>query len=300
MNRYPTGRSRPNVWRLALVLLGLSLVGIVLPPALTGGRINLVQILVPFQDGASRLLDVGSSADDADDARDDREIERLRSMIETLSAQNRFLSQENESLAGVRLRGLGQRGRLMPSHVVADDAAGWRESKLILGGTRRGIKGPMGVLSRHFAIDLTSDDGARDGMGVLAAEVLIGVVEQAGTHASRVRLLSDPETRLPVSIGRVEGDRFESVEADFLLAGSGRGRIEIREVHHKYVDERLIRVGDVVLTRDDESVLPPSVRIGTVAAMETVPDNALLYTLHIDPGVDMNDVRRVWVVDPGL
>lgn len=285
-------------WRLLIVLLAGSLLAIALPSALTQRMANLVQMLVPFQDAINGAVGAGARAlaGDSSISEDEasRRLDALRSAVVLLSAQNRSLRIENERLTGVRDRGLGPRGRLIPARVVADDAVPWRNSKLIL---LRGASRNDAVISRHFSIDLAADEGVHTGMGVLATEVLVGIIEQAGTLTSRVRLLSDPGTRMSVAIGRVDGTDFTAVDGSFWLVGGGHGRIEIRDVHHQYVNDGDIRLGDVVLTRRDDPRLPPSVTIGTIVDMETDPDNGLLYILHVDPGVELESIRRVYVVD---
>lgn len=284
-----------------------------LPVQITSHLGNLLQVLVPFQDAvgrsADRLTEMATADEGEGAAGVRRRMAALQSAVVSLAAQNRTLRREYETVTGIRGRGLGDRGRLIPARVVADDVLAWRESRLILGGTRRGISTGDGVLSRHFLVDVSSDDGAEVGMGVLAVEALVGVIVHAGTHTSRVKLLSDPATRMSVTIGRVEGSRrsrsglggatFSSAGAQFWLVGVGRGRMEVREVDRRYVDEGSIAIGDVVLTRDDDPYLPPSVTIGTISEIVRHPDNGLLYNLEVTPAVDPSRLRRVYVVDIG-
>ena len=287
-------------WPVAVVLLGGSALAMILPGSVTGRLSNLVQVLVPFQDAVNAVTGaVARAAGDGPDGSEsalDRQVRALRSAVVLLAAQTRALRIENERLTSVRGRGLGPRGRLIPARVVGDDATTWRESKLIL---LRGASPRDAVISRHFSIDLPADEGARSGLGVLASEVLVGVIEQAGTLTARVRLLSDPGTRMAITIGRIERTEFTTVDGCFWLVGEGNGRIAIRDVHHQYIEDGAIRLGDVVLTRDDDPHLPPSVTIGTIVDIATDPDNGLLYVLRVDPGIDLNSIRRVYVVDTG-
>lgn len=282
------------------ILLLVSAVALVLPISITGRASNLVQVLAPFQAAVDRAAGLTGSAFSGDNAAPSaRQVDALRSVIATLAARNHALRSENEALTRVRGRGLGARGRLIPARVVADDSLPWRESKLLLAGTRRGVGSGDGVVSRHLAIDVSKTDGATNGMAVLNAEVLVGIIAQAGTYTSRVRLLSDPETCMSVTIGRVDGATFTTVGAVFWLVGKGRGQIEICDVHHQYIADRAIRIGDYVLTRANDAVLPPSVTIGTITAVTPDPKNSLLYALQVDPGMEINELQRVFVVDTG-
>ncbi len=283
---------------MAVVLLVASAGAMLLPTSITGRINNLVQVLVPFQDGVNRVANAGDRAISRDDVSPPTEDARTwQSIAESLATKNRRLRADLDAITRVRDRGLGMQGRLIPARVVADDAAYWRESKLILGGLQRGVAGRDGVISRHFSVKLADSDGVRGGMAVLAAEVLVGVIDTAGTYTSRVRLLSDPETRMPVAVGRMDGDTFLGVEAAFWLVGRGNGVIEVRDVHHQYVSDGNIAVGDTVLTRADAPRLPPSVTIGIVTEIDRDPDNALLYVLRVTPRIDLGEIRSVYVVD---
>ncbi len=287
-----TSPHRTGTWRIAAVLLLGSGIAVLLPTGITRRVSDALQVLVPFQDGVNRVAELA-----APPPTDTRQIDGLRFMADSFAAQNRKLRDDVEQLTRVRGRGLGRRGRLIPARVVADDAASWRRSKLILGGTRSGVTRQSGVLTSTFSVDLGSEGGVPTGSAVLAAEVLIGVVEHAGTYTSRVRLLSDPQTRMPVAIGRVQDGAFSGPDAAFWLMGTGRGGIEIRDVHHRYVTEGSIRVGDTVLTRTDEVTLPPSITIGVIGEILTDPGNGLLFVLEVTSPVDVEDVRNVYVAD---
>lgn len=286
-------------WRTILIFLAVAALAFCLPAVVTGRAGNLLQILAPFQDGVTRLTDGGTSArsSDSDASRDANEISALRSVVATLAAQNRALHRENEMLTGVRGRGLGARGRLIPARIVADDALGWRKSRTLLAGRRSGVRRGDGVLSDRFSIDLNQQEGITGGMAVVGAEALVGVIERAGAHTSQVRGLSDPGTRMSVTIARFEGSVVSVMDEVFWLVGRGGGRIEIRDVHHKYVNEGNIQAGDVVMTPPDDHVLPPSVTIGTIASVARDPDNSLLYVLEVEPAARLSDLRRVFVVD---
>ncbi len=269
-----------------------------LPRVFTSRANSLLQVLVPFQDGVTRLADGLGSGDGAMDPVGEAILdEGLRSAVVSLAAQNQSLRQELATLTSVRDRGLGPRGRLVSTRVVAGDATSWRDSRQILGGSKKGLSAESGVVTDTFAIHLKEDDSIGAGLAVLSAERLVGVVEHVGTFVSRVKLLSDRETELTVTTARLEGERLLPVGANFLLVGRGHGRVQIREVHHQYVEDGTIALGDYVLTLADEPVLPPSITIGTISAITPDRHNALLYTLEVDPGVDYAKLRRLYVVD---
>ena len=290
---------RGTSWRTILIFLAVAAIGFCLPAVVTGRAGNLLQLLAPLQDGVTRLTEAARSArpSDSDASQDADEIRALRSMVATLAAQNSALHRENAMLTGVRGRGLGARGRLIPARIVADDALGWRESRTLLAGRRSGVHRGDGVLSDRFSIDLNGQEGVSSGMAVVGAEALVGIIDRTGAHTSQVRGLSDPGTRMSVTLARFDGVAVSVMDEVFWLVGRGGGRIEIRDVHHKYVNEGNIRAGDLVMTPPDDHALPPSVTIGTIASVSRDPDNSLLYVLEVEPAVRLGDLRRVFVVD---
>ncbi|NOS99581.1 MAG: rod shape-determining protein MreC [Phycisphaerales bacterium] len=285
----------PTGW-LLVVLLCLSSAALLLPRSWTRRFVGITQVIAPLQDGATRAADAARAIVNDDVDTTGREMAAWRTMAVSLAAQNEALRERNADLTRVRERVMGSRGRLIPARVIADDPLAWRRSKRITAGARDGARRGDAVTSQWFSIDLGGDAGAVAGMGVLSAESLIGIVENANAMISQVRLLSDPATRMAVTIGRLEGDAFASSGAAFWLVGVG-GRIEIHDVHHQYVDNGDVRGGDVILTLEDDATLPPSLVIGTVAGMERDPGNGLLYVLDVDPGFDVDDLRGVYVVD---
>ncbi len=290
---------RATSWRTLVILLAVAAVAFVLPAAVTGRMANLLQIIAPLQDIVSRLTDwndpAGLAGSEGGRAAD--RIEALRSTVATLAAQNQALRRENEMLAGVRGRGLGARGRLIPARIIAGDALAWRESKTLLAGRRAGVRRGDAVLSDRFSLDLGQTEGVSEGMAVVAAEALVGVIERCGSYTSQVGSLSDPDTRMAVTIARVDGSSVSTMDEVFWLVGQGGGRIEIRDVHHKYINGGAIRVGDMVMTLADDLTLPPNVTIGKIASIKVDPGNSLLYVLQVEPAVGLADLRRVFVVD---
>jgi len=303
--RYRTKR-RITTRRLLGTLLAVSIVGLLLPTQITGGLLNLVQVLVPLQAGLTRAADrtaetISSQVDSVsaeEHARLERRAESLRNMVAVQSARIASLEQANRELTGIRERGLGPRGMLIPARVVARDLLGWRQSGLIDAGTLRGVHRGAAVATRSPLLDVGSRDGLTDGMAVLAAEVLVGWVEQAGTHTARVKLLTDPASRMPVTIGRFEQTGFTAVPAEFWMVGAGAGRMKVIEVDHRYVEgqAQAVQTGDLITTLPDDPALPAALTIGTIAEITRDTENGLLYTLTVESAAPQA-MRRVYVLD---
>ncbi|MHC4093845.1 MAG: rod shape-determining protein MreC, partial [Planctomycetota bacterium] len=303
--RYRQKRRFTKRTLLGLLLAG-SIVGLLLPASITGRLMNLVQVLVPLQAGVTRLADGTTEALDgendgvpaAEHGRLARQAEALQNQVASMSVRIAQLEQANRELTGIRDGGRGPEGVLIPARVVADDLLAWRESGLIDAGTLRGVRRGAAVTSRSPTLDVGSRDGVTDGMAILAAEVLVGWVEHVGTHTTRVKLLSDPASRMTVTIGRLEQGRYVPASAAFWLEGAGSGLMKIIEVDHRYVegDSPELRIGDRVTTLADDPELPASMTIGTVTEIRPNPDNALLYTATVESTAPER-LRRVYVLD---
>jgi len=74
--------------------------------------------------------------------------------------------------------------------------------------------------------------------------------------------------------------------------------MEIRDVVRRDVEAGTITVGDLVLSDHTDAMLPASLVIGTIAAIDADRDNPLLSILTVQSAVDEHALRRVYVFDP--
>jgi len=285
-------------------LLIVALIGLLMPKALTDRFISLVQVIVPFQDWSTRTADGAADlAFGESDVPTPAEAQRLklenaalRHRLAALSTAHEQLSTDFASVAGIRHQGLHQ-GRLIPARVLAADAIPWRDSRLVNAGTLKGVRADAPVASNHFSLATEDPDELADGQAVLAGEVLVGTIEQVGTHTARVRLLTDRQTPLKVRIARPEQGEFLPLEAEFWLVGTGGGRLEVRDVNHRFIRAGSIREGDVVLSDPTNPNLPVALTVGTISAVHVDPESPLLYRLTVEPPIKAADLRTVFVVD---
>jgi len=296
---------------LVLVLAGISATAWLLPASWTGKLISLVQVLVPFQHAvATTSSAVTGSALGGDEAVSSlahqavrRENEALRHRLASLSLRNRELEDQVQLLEATRRwevegRSIGARGRLIPARIVTEDLLSWRTSRLINAGTLQGVSRGDAVASQYFAIDEGQGGGVGDGMAILLGESLVGLVEQAGTHASRVKMLSDVSVEMKVRLGRFAADRFLLHDGYYWLVGKGGGRMEIRDVDKRDVETGAIAVGDVVLSDPRSELLPTALIIGRVGEITTDRRKPLFAILTIESAADLNSLQRVYVYDP--
>jgi rod shape-determining protein MreC len=98
--------------------------------------------------------------------------------------------------------------------------------------------------------DAGSEAGVIEGNPVLNEHGLVGRVIAVAPHASRIMLLTDIESRVPVLIARTNGRAI--VTGD----GGGNPRLDYLRTHDP------VRVGDRILTSGDGGVIPRGLPVG--------------------------------------
>lgn len=295
------------------VPLIVSLILWLLPTSWTGQLLNAVQLLNPFHVAADGSLSALASALDRPEAMltadEARRLElthaALRHQIIALSARVDELSREVRWLGGTREftvdgRQLGPVGRLIPASVLGDDFLPWRASLLLTAGATEGIHTGHPVTSRHFTIGLGSEDAVLTGQSILLGEVLIGWIEQAGSHAARVRLCSDVATQMKIRIGRWRDEGVALVDGYYWLTGRGRNTMQVGGVERRLVDGEApaIAVGDLVVSDPMNQSLPAALVVGTIEAIAPDRHNPLLAVVTVRAPLDGRSLDRVYVFDP--
>ncbi len=228
--------------RLVLVLLVLILTAVFIlwridSPRVERFRIAVMDRVIPNFDwamapvtGAANLLSDLQSYQQIYEQNQElrRELQQMKSWKEAALQ----LEQENARLLDLNNVRLDPRLTYITGVVLADSGSPYRQSVLINVGTRDGIL-----------------DGwaAMDGIG------LVGRVSGVGERSSRVLLLTDTASRLPVTIqpsgqrGLVVGDNSLAPPVDFIE------------------NKDMIRPGDRVVSSGDGEVFPAGVLVGHLA-----------------------------------
>lgn len=159
-----------------------------------------------------------------------REIERLRAWRE--AAQQ--LERENAQLRALNRLKLSDRVGFVAAEVIADSAGPFAQSVLLNVGARNGVE---------------------DGAAAVDGDGLVGRVVGVGERASRLLLLTDLNSRVPVKVlpsGRraiLTGENNDAPRLAFLDAILG------------------VAPGDRVVTSGDGGVFPPDLPVGFVAVL---------------------------------
>ena len=138
-----------------------------------------------------------------------------------------------------------------------------------------------GAYSRNLLINRGSADGVAKGQAVASGTGLVGRIAEVGGRASRVLLLTDINSRIPVSL--------DSTHERAILAGdnSDRPLLVYLPPHAKPV------LGEKIVTSGDGGVFPPGLVVGVVAAIDG-------NSVRVEPSTDLSRVEYLRVVDFGL
>jgi rod shape-determining protein MreC len=222
-----------------VVGIGLVLIARFDPVAFQGIRGLALDMTTPFsavtrpivRGGGSLASDVGDYFNAASENRQLRAelAEAHRGLI-----QARVLAFENARLKRT-LRLVGNQARpILAARIVGSDLTG----------------------SRRFAtLAAGSADGIATGQPVRAADGLVGRIAEVGSHASRIVLLTDGGSAVPLRVVRTGEPAI----------GEGRGEGTL-EIHSTVVGGPGFRRGDLLVTSGVGGVYPPDVPVAVVTS----------------------------------
>jgi cell shape-determining protein MreC len=245
----------------------------------------------------------------AGDSTDSADVRRLQSNLDLAEQDVVRLRKDNDQLRtqwkeATQLRdGLRLRGRLIPAMRLGRDAVNWRESILLDIGRSSELKkeqwamaGVRAFVDRGRDFDVTGGDWAAGLADNPPRGVLIGRVEQIGQVTSRIKLLTDWDSRLPAEISPKDADRGV---ASCTIRGNGPRELLAVDIAppmsrggERTTDKPLISPGDRVVSSSQSANLPGMLFIGTVVDYNEVKHIAVVRPPNYD------DLRRVYLFDP--
>jgi len=254
------GRGGSFVFALAaLLLLAVSLAR---PGALSGARMAASDLMTPllsafsrpFQDAAAVIGNVSGFASlKAENEQLRAENTRLREWYQSAL----MLQAENQTLQQLLNLKPDPRHSFVTARVVADTGNAYVRTVLLSAG---------------------EDDGVAKGQAVLSGEGLVGRVIETGRSSSRVLLVTDLNSRIPVM---VEGSRQKAI-----LSGTNS---DVPVLRHLPPDSE-VREGMRIVTSGDGGIFPPGLPVGRVGAVQGI-------SWPVRPFADLSRVTHVRVVD---
>lgn len=214
-------------------------------------RVAMTDFMAPVMSAVSKpFATVGDSFDG------------IRTMRE-LKAENIRLREDNAKLqqwyeAALKLQAENQSFREL-LNVKADPA--------LVFVTARIISDPGGAFVKSVLLPVGSSHNVGKGNAVMSGHGLIGRVVEAGIQSSRVLLITDLNSRIPVMV--------QNTRTRAILAGRNTDLLRLERLP---IDSGL-SVGQRVVTSGDGGQLPPDIPIGTI--VEVGPEGVLVRPLTV-------------------
>jgi len=242
------------------------------PPSVTG-KLQLAYARVfrgPLETGhnialAGRIPLVANTVDSVDYTRLMTMQQRLRNRVANLQAQLDEAHRQIDVLAGLRNVPELNRMGLQPAGIINNP----------------------GATQTLLLINRGHEDGLAVGQFVVADYSVIGVVSDVSAQAARVKLITDPTSKLPV--------RVAGTEAKGVMQGRGPGEAVIPHVYAKNPP----KAGDQVYGHKTPGF--PGVPIVTAEIVESKrdPDDPMFWEITVRPVCDIANLRDVHVVISG-
>ncbi len=144
-------------------------------------------------------------------------------------------------------------------------------SSRVLGSTGSGF-------THSFLVDAGAKDGVKKYQGVLVDGYLVGQISAVGNHYSRMILISDATSKIPVQIERTKTRAF--------LIGDNTDYPQV--VH--FENQEPVQIGDVVVTSGMGGNLPAGLPIGIIGSISE--DNGII----IQPFVNRSNIDYIKVI----
>jgi rod shape-determining protein MreC len=146
------------------------------------------------------------------------------------------------------------------------------------------IKPSINETRSELTINRGQNDGLEKGLFVLGDNSIIGTVSDVSPGVAKVKLFTDPASKIAVRIGNLKMDR--------LMEGAGKDEAKIRLIPTKHK----VRVGDNVLAGKKPGFLPASMIIGVVARCEENDRKPYMWDITVKPVCDIERLNSITVI----
>ncbi|MDP9127332.1 MAG: rod shape-determining protein MreC [Pseudomonadota bacterium] len=245
-----------------LLAIGLLLLGRLQPEVVRTVRVHLVDGLAPVLDAISRPMNAAQNA-----AANAKDYLYLHDENTKLRASNAQLQQWHNQVVALQNENRELRSLL---HFKSEPGLAYISARV--------IADTGGPFVRGLIITAGTVDGTRQGMAAITGEGLVGRVIEAGDWSSRVLLITDLNSRIPVTIAG-SGDRA-------ILAGDNSSTPKLLYLAH----DSAPMVGARVITSGHGGIFPPDLPVGTVVEVARGVYGVL-------PSADLGRINYVQLVD---
>jgi rod shape-determining protein MreC len=147
--------------------------------------------------------------------------------------------------------------------------------------TTRVVSDPGGAFVKSVLLPVGRADNIRKGNAVMSGKGLVGRVMEAGRHSSRVLLVTDLNSRIPVIV--------QNTRTKAILAGKNTDMLSLERLP---IDSGLAP-GQRVVTSGDGGQLPPDIPVGTIVSVGKEG-------IVVQPLADIDILTHVQVVNAAI
>jgi len=161
------------------------------------------------------------------------------------------------------------------------DKTAWKDSNFILADI---ITAFMEKSRNEFVINRGKNDGLVKGQFVLGDYSVIGTITQLDSKTARVRLITDPASKITVEIAELKASCIMQGKAN------NAAKIPLLSIKHE------IKVNDVVCVRKKPGFLEVPIITGVVVRCEKSDENPLIWDITVRPACDIERLKIVTVI----
>jgi rod shape-determining protein MreC len=146
------------------------------------------------------------------------------------------------------------------------------------------ITASINSLHSELIINRGETDGLVEGQFVLGDNSIIGTISDVSSRTARVKLITNPTSKIAVKVGKLEVDR--------LMQGNGNNsaKVQLLSIKHK------VKTGDTVYALKKPGFLDAPMIIGTVAECKRDDENPSLWDITVKPACDIERLNDVAVI----
>jgi rod shape-determining protein MreC len=192
-----------------------------------------------------------------------REYNRLQNYLANIMEELTEERQKVKKLSGIHDRRPLEGANLVFADVITDSVNGSRDELIINRGEY---------------------DGLQKDLFVIGDNSIIGTISELSPRTAKVKLITDPTSKMPIKIAGVDADR--------MMQGTGGNfaKILMLPIKHK------VSVGDVVSARKKPGFLAAPMIVGAVAQCKKDDENPLLWDIKVTPACDVEKLSDVAVI----
>lgn len=192
----------------------------------------------------------------------------------------REFNQLQNHLANVRAQLLQERQKRKKLSGLHSRFA-WENVKFVLADI---ITASIDTSHSKLVINRGKNDGLDKGQFVLGDNSIIGTICDTSSRTAKVRLITDPASKIPVKIA--------GLNLDMIMQGNGRDSTMIQFVTIKHK----VRTGSIVYTLQKPGFLDTPMIVGTVAQYKRSDENPSLWDITVKPACNIETLRDVAVI----